>query len=61
MKTIKQKTIGKPVNISGIGLHKGENITANLYPAECDTGVVFKRTDIPGTPVIQGNYKVFQI
>ena len=42
-----QKTIIKPVNISGIGLHTNEYITLTLRPAGIGTGIVFKRVDLP--------------
>ena len=38
-----QSTIAKPLTISGIGLHTGEQITMNLRPAEADAGVNFYR------------------
>lgn len=42
---MKQKTINKKVSFSGIGLHSGKKVTANLYPAYANTGVVFKYKD----------------
>jgi len=43
----KQKTLMKPVSISGIGLHTNENITLTLRPAAADSGIIFKRVDLP--------------
>ncbi len=47
---MKRKTIGKEVEISGIGLHKGERINLLLKPNEGknkgEEGIVFKRIDI---------------
>ena len=40
-----QNTVAKPLSISGIGLHTGEQITMDLRPAEADTGVIFYRQD----------------
>ncbi|MBE0500402.1 MAG: UDP-3-O-acyl-N-acetylglucosamine deacetylase [Desulfuromonadales bacterium] len=40
-----QSTVAKPLTISGIGLHTGEQISMNLRPAEADTGVIFYRQD----------------
>jgi len=40
-----QCTISKPTQISGIGLHTGDNITMKLRPATAGTGVIFHRTD----------------
>ncbi len=42
-----RRTIGKPVTVSGIGLHSGESATLTLHPAESGTGIVFRRIDLP--------------
>ena len=39
-------TIKKPITITGIGIHTGEETTLRLYPATADTGIVFRK---PGT------------
>ena len=41
-----QKTINSKVSCNGVGLHSGVNTTITLLPAPCDTGIVFKRTDV---------------
>lgn len=43
---ILQRTLKTPISCSGIGLHSGEKVTITLSPAEPDTGVVFRRTDL---------------
>jgi UDP-3-O-[3-hydroxymyristoyl] N-acetylglucosamine deacetylase len=48
----KQRTIKEAVNYSGIGVHTGTEVHLRFIPAECGTGVVFKRVDLPGKPVI---------
>jgi len=48
----KQATIEKPMRLSGIGLHSGELTTLRFIPADENTGVVFRRIDLPGTPEI---------
>ncbi len=40
-----QKTIKKPIFISGIGLHSGNNVEMKLMPADVDHGVKFVRID----------------
>jgi UDP-3-O-[3-hydroxymyristoyl] N-acetylglucosamine deacetylase/3-hydroxyacyl-[acyl-carrier-protein] dehydratase len=45
-----QRTIGKPVEVSGVGIHSGEPATAVLKPAPSGTGIRFVRTDLPGRP-----------
>jgi UDP-3-O-[3-hydroxymyristoyl] N-acetylglucosamine deacetylase len=42
---IKQRTIQKSVQTSGVGLHNGEKVTMTLKPAEMDKGIVFRRVD----------------
>ncbi len=46
-----QYTIGRPVSISGIGLHTGVTVHVRLLPAPSDTGIVFKRVDLDGFPI----------
>ncbi len=50
-----QRTLSRPVNCTGIGLHSGRRVNLCLRPVEPDTGVVFKRTDRPGSPLIPGD------
>lgn len=47
-----QRTIDRPVTCQGIGLHTGAPVTMTLRPAPVNSGVVFCRTDLPGTPTI---------
>ena len=49
---IYQRTIKRPVSCTGIGLHSGKKVNLNIRPAEPDTGLKFKRTDLPGAPLI---------
>ncbi|MCH9741196.1 MAG: UDP-3-O-acyl-N-acetylglucosamine deacetylase [Epsilonproteobacteria bacterium] len=41
-----QRTISKPVEVVGIGLHKGEPIKLRLEPLGTDAGIVFYREDL---------------
>ncbi len=50
-----QRTLNRPVTCTGIGLHSGKKVNLNLRPADPDTGVVFKRSDLPGAPLIPGD------
>ncbi len=50
---LKQRTLKKEVSATGVGLHNGEKVTLTLRPADIDTGIVFKRTDLPGAPIIR--------
>jgi len=41
------------VACDGIGLHTGERVRMTLRPASANRGVVFRRLDLPGTPLIE--------
>ena len=43
---MQQRTIRKPVEVVGIGLHKGEPIKLRLEPLDADAGIVFYREDL---------------
>jgi UDP-3-O-[3-hydroxymyristoyl] N-acetylglucosamine deacetylase len=42
---MKQRTIQKPIEIVGIGLHKGVPVKLKLEPLEANEGIVFYRSD----------------
>ena len=52
----KQKTLTKAIKFVGTGLHLGKKASINLEPAEADTGIIFKRTDIKNNNEIKANY-----
>jgi UDP-3-O-[3-hydroxymyristoyl] N-acetylglucosamine deacetylase len=41
-----QRTIQKPVRVSGVGLHTGCEVSIELKPAPVGTGIVFRRIDL---------------
>ena len=43
---LNQKTIESAIEFNGVGLHSGKKVQIKLLPAEPNTGVVFKRTDV---------------
>ncbi|MFN8256843.1 MAG: bifunctional UDP-3-O-[3-hydroxymyristoyl] N-acetylglucosamine deacetylase/3-hydroxyacyl-ACP dehydratase [Bacteroidales bacterium] len=49
----KQKTIKKPVSLSGIGLHTGLNVEITFKPAPENHGYVFQRVDLENKPTIR--------
>jgi len=49
----KQKTISKPVSLSGTGLHTGKDVTLTIKPAPENHGYKFSRVDIEGSPVVE--------
>lgn len=50
-----QSTLKQPVKFDGIGIHSGKNAHMRFVPAKEGTGILFKRTDLPGQPVIPAN------
>lgn len=50
---LKQRTLKKKVSATGVGLHNGQKVTLTLLPSAIDTGIVFRRTDLPGMPEIK--------
>ena len=49
----KQRTIAKPVELEGVGLHTGEKSRVRFLPAPENTWYVFRRVDIDGKPEIE--------
>ena len=47
-----QHTIGKDVTYKGLGLHSGMPVTMTMHPAAPGTGIIFKRSDLPGGPEV---------
>lgn len=48
-----QQTVVKSALFSGIALHTGARATVRLLPAPEDTGIVFRRVDLPGKPEVR--------
>ncbi len=46
---IRQRTIKNVIRATGIGLHTGEKIYLTVRPAPVDSGIVFRRTDLPAS------------
>mgnify|MGYP001357286547 CR=1 FL=1 len=52
-----QKTLNSEVSFSGIGLHSGESIDVTLTPANSNSGITFKRTDLEKNNEVIANFK----
>ncbi len=50
---MKQRTLGREVQIKGNALHSGEVVTLVMKPAPAGHGIVFKRTDLHGQPELK--------
>ena len=52
MSVLKQKTLKKKINLSGIGLHSGKKVNITLVPQKPNIGIYFKRTDLSSNNII---------
>lgn len=46
-----QRTLRRPISCAGIGLHSGHKVTLSLKPAQADSGIRFRRSDLGGLEV----------
>jgi UDP-3-O-[3-hydroxymyristoyl] N-acetylglucosamine deacetylase len=49
---VAQRTLRNSIQGTGIGLHSGNKVALTLHPAPENTGIVFRRTDLPQKPEI---------
>ena len=56
-----QRTLTNPIKATGVGLHSGRQIKLNLFPAEEDTGIIFRRIDLDPQVEIKAIVKMNQI
>ena len=47
------QTVAGSASFSGIALHTGARATIRLHAADTDTGIVFRRVDLPGKPEVR--------
>jgi UDP-3-O-[3-hydroxymyristoyl] N-acetylglucosamine deacetylase/3-hydroxyacyl-[acyl-carrier-protein] dehydratase len=50
---MKQRTLAREVSIKGNALHTGDAVTLTMKPAPAGHGIVFKRTDLHGSPELR--------
>ncbi len=48
-----QRTLKDSATLSGIALHTGARATLRIIPAEADSGIWFRRVDLPGGPTVR--------
>ena len=44
---IRQRTLKSLTRAVGVGMHSGQKVELTLRPAAPDTGIVFRRVDLP--------------
>jgi UDP-3-O-[3-hydroxymyristoyl] N-acetylglucosamine deacetylase / 3-hydroxyacyl-[acyl-carrier-protein] dehydratase len=47
-----RRTLGRTASVSGVGLHSGSFVSVICRAAPSGQGIVFRRTDLPGSPII---------
>ena len=52
MSILNQKTIKKSIKFVGIGLHSGKKVEMILLPAQPNTGIIFKRSDLKNNNLV---------
>ena len=55
MSALNQKTLKESIFLSGVGLHTGEVSNLTIKPAEPNSGIIFKRTDVRGNNIVIPN------
>src|SRR5215218_10467094 len=50
-----QQTLASEASLSGVGIHSGQTVDIRLKPAEPNTGIVFKRIDLPNAPTVKAD------
>jgi UDP-3-O-[3-hydroxymyristoyl] N-acetylglucosamine deacetylase / 3-hydroxyacyl-[acyl-carrier-protein] dehydratase len=50
-----QHTVKKEIAISGAGIHTGQPVNMTIKPAAANHGIVFKRVDLPGQPLVKAD------
>ena len=51
-----QRTLKAAIDCVGVGLHSGAKARLTLAPAPEESGIVFRRTDLPGAPSIPARF-----
>ncbi len=50
---IRQRTLKNVIRATGVGLHTGEKVYLTLRPAAANTGIIFRRVDLPEPVLIE--------
>lgn len=51
-----QNTLATPATFTGLGLHTGQPVRMTVRPAPADHGIWFRRTDLPGRPLVPARW-----
>ena len=53
LRSIVARTLRKPAELSGVGLHSGQTVTVRILPAAAGDGITFVRTELPVRTVVK--------
>jgi UDP-3-O-[3-hydroxymyristoyl] N-acetylglucosamine deacetylase len=51
-----QRTLKNRIKCAGVALHSGARVGVTMLPAPPDTGIVFRRVDLPGRPEVAARH-----
>jgi len=54
----KQRTVARPINCSGVGVHSGQKVNLTIKPAPSNHGIKFIRTDLLDCPCISAHFNM---
>ena len=57
MSILSQITLAKKISFSGIGIHTGTTVNLNVLPSSPNSGIIFKRVDLPENNIIIPNFE----
>ena len=57
MLKIYQQTISKPITLTGVGLHSGQESKIVIKPGKEDQGIVFIRNDLKNNNIVKADYR----
>jgi len=52
-----QRTLAKAVHFEGTGVHSGKPVSLTIKPAPPNTGINFRRVDLPTSPLVKAIFK----
>jgi UDP-3-O-[3-hydroxymyristoyl] N-acetylglucosamine deacetylase len=52
-----RRTVGREISVDGIALHAGVPVVMRIAPAEADSGIQFRRNDLPGRPLVHASWR----
>ena len=55
MSILTQKTLSKPIEFKGVGLHTGEKVKMKIFPSVPNSGIAFKRVDLKNNNIVIPN------